>query len=239
MIEVIERAFSHTQEVRDLLMERMQVEDGVGAFHWRLTEKMAQRLADRGYADAVSAERWGCIRQVWMPTKKAVAAYQDIQAAHALLEKGIPLADRPRKLLVGKARGRLYVPYMGTEEHEEYLVGTFEGRPFYSNTHFAIEGTPPPGTEIKKVNIARVIPLSVPPQIAPRLFSYDGSTGQVHFGEGRAIDAKYWDLFQKHFPRATYHATGEWQRPILVRSDNRTVGIIMPVCPHKSVKEGK
>ena len=148
--------------------------------------------------------------------------------------------------------GTVETPGPGTTgaKHAGWYAGELDGKEFHSNGHFLLEGRAPGPLSERQPKLSQVWPRQLEREqdfspIEPVAFSTEALTKReieenqrprrlIWFNNGTAIDSEYLDYVRAHFPNASFaQKPGRGNQPatsgVLVRSEGRDVGILMPM----------
>jgi N12 class adenine-specific DNA methylase/2'-5' RNA ligase len=149
-------------------------------------------------------------------------------------EKGTgPIAEYP------KGTGRLAAPDNG------WYAVEIEGKPFYSNGHFLLEGNPPSEKVAKnapdiaafwkqeqsragKVVLIRPVAFSEAEGAEPSPNNANNPPkSHIWLSNGVALNSKYYDHILKRFPDAQFSQKGGEEKPVIITSKGEDVGLVM------------
>lgn len=123
-----------------------------------------------------------------------------------------------------------------------YAVGTFRGKPAYSNGHLLLAGQPPPGIETQKKKMRKLVDGSQRRRILPVGYTHNphsfSTPRRVYFDNGMVIDANYYEVVVSQDPEAQFWGVEVFaeemksvQMAIHIRQGRSLVGLLMPLRP--------
>ena len=185
-------------------------------------------------AQARKAREAGYLTDDGIPTEKGKALAESARLHVDRLEAGRPISE--------------YTPGRYKAEGVFPNGGQVKGEPWFTNSHYAIKGENPKGSETTEgryskdmppIDVSRVLPKGKLAVVKPVAFEETYSTDKYQknglkrwtvFSDGAKFDSDYLDLIQRT------HGDGlEWKRgtkegdPMVAVKNNETVAVIMPV----------